>query len=367
MMEPLLGKTLDELQQVAVEAGLPRFAGSQLARWLYVRRVTTFDQMTDLSLRGRQMLAERYVVGRRPPVAKAVSVDGTVKYLFEVRQADGGQAAPLYVESVFLPEDDRATACVSTQAGCRMGCRFCMTGTLGFRAHLTAADILNQIFEMDDMHGRSLTNIVYMGEGEPLDNLGPVLRSVGILTAPYALAWSPKRITVSTVGFLPGLQTFMEKCDCHLALSLHNPFHEERLRIMPAERAYPVADVLDMLRRYDFTHQRRFSCEYICFGGLNDTPRHARELVRLLSGLPCRVNLIRFHAAPPESGKAGAAMSPQASDGTLFAPSDEQRMLWLRDYLTAHGLTATIRRSRGEDILAACGMLVNALQSSSPD
>ena len=335
-MEPLLGKNLAELQAVAAEVGLPRFAGKQLAEWLYVRRVTSFDEMTNISLKGREALRARYQIGRHEPIAQAQSVDGTIKYLFEVRIGETKQ----YIETVYLPEDDRATLCVSTQAGCKMGCRFCMTGTLGFHGQLSAAEILNQIFYFDD-----LTNVVLMGEGEPMDNIDEVLRALDVLTADYGCAWSPKRITVSTVGVLDGLRRFLNESDCHLAISLHNPFAVERAAIMPAEKAWPMRDVISLLREYDWSHQRRVSFEYICWHGANDTIKHAKELLRLLNGLECRINLIRFHAGVDKE----------------FAASDERQMEWLRDYLSEHGITTTIRKSRGEDILAACGMLVNSL------
>lgn len=345
-MEILLGKTLQELQEVAEEVGLPRFAGKQIAEWLYQKRVSTFEEMTNLSLKGRATLAERYATRRTKPVAEAVSIDGTKKYLFETLCEDGRKQA---VESVFIPDNDRATLCVSTQAGCKMGCSFCMTGTLGFHGHLTAADILNQIFSVPD--SERLTNLVYMGEGEPCDNIDNVLRSLEIMTAPWGCAWSPRRITVSSVGYVPGLRRLLDESECHIAISLHNPFGNERADMMPVEKAYPIANVLDLLRQYDWTRQRRISFEYICFGGRNDSLRHANQLRRLLAGLECRVNLIRFH----EGGQ---------SEGRLPA-SDERQMEWFRDYLTANGITTTIRRSRGQDILAACGMLVNALQGSS--
>ena len=336
MMESLLGKNLAELQAVAAEVGLPRFAGKQLAEWLYVRRVTSFDEMTNISLKGREALRARYQIGRHEPIAQAQSVDGTIKYLFEVRIGETKQ----YIETVYLPEDDRATLCVSTQAGCKMGCRFCMTGTLGFHGQLSAAEILNQIFYFDD-----LTNVVLMGEGEPMDNIDEVLRALDVLTADYGCAWSPKRITVSTVGVLDGLRRFLNESDCHLAISLHNPFAAERAAIMPAEKAWPMKEVISLLREYDWSHQRRVSFEYICWHGANDTIKHAKELLRLLNGLECRINLIRFHAGVDKE----------------FAASDERQMEWLRDYLSEHGITTTIRKSRGEDILAACGMLVNSL------
>lgn len=341
MKQTLLGKTLPELQQVALSVGLQKFAGKQLAEWLYVRRASSFEQMTNISLKGRQALEEQYTIGRHEPVAEAVSKDGTKKYLF--RLSGDEVKGDVFIESVYIPDNDRATLCVSTQAGCKMGCKFCMTGTLGFHGQLPASEIINQIFSIPDSD--QLTNIVYMGEGEPMDNIDYVLRSLQVMTEPWGCAWSPKRITVSTVGVVSGLERFLKESECHLAVSLHNPFGAERQDIMPIEKRYHLTDVVAMLKQYDWQHQRRVSFEYICWHGQNDTIRHAKELVRLLKGLPCRMNLIRFHAGVDQA----------------FASSDEKQMEWLRDYLSDHGITTTIRRSRGEDILAACGMLVNAL------
>ena len=335
-MAVLLGKTLAELQEVALSGGLQKFAGKQLAEWLYVRRVTSFEQMTNISLKGREALKAHYTIGRHAPVKEAVSADGTRKYLFQIGEQ--------FIESVYIPEEDRATLCVSTQAGCKMGCKFCMTGTLGFHGNLSAAEILNQIFYFDD-----LSNLVFMGEGEPMDNLDNVLRALEIMTAPYGPAWSPKRITVSTVG-IPAMKRFLDESDCHIAVSMHNPFAVERAQIMPAEKMFSITEVVNLLKQYDFSHQRRVSFEYICWAGQNDTMRHAKELLRLLKGLPCRINLIRFHAGVED-----------IKNERRFPASDEKQMEFLRDYLTEHGLTTTIRRSRGEDILAACGMLVNSL------
>ena len=341
-MNKLLGKTLEELQAIAQEIGLPRFAGKQLAEWLYVRRAVSIDEMTNISLKGREALKANYSVGRHKAVAEAVSEDGTKKYLFKVGEQ--------YIESVYIPDNDRATLCVSTQAGCKMGCKFCMTGTLGFHGHLMAADILNQIFSIPDSD--KLTNIVYMGEGEPMDNLDNVLRSLEVMTSAWGCGWSPKRITVSSVGINKGLKRYIEECDCHLAISLHNPFAIERQSVMPIEKVNHLSDVIGLLKEYDWSHQRRVSFEYICWKGTNDTIKHANELLRMLKGLDCRINLIRFHALPTSN-----------TQDTLALPSsDERQMEWMRDYLTDHGITTTIRRSRGEDILAACGMLVNALK-----
>ncbi len=349
-METLLGKSLSELQAVALSVGLPRFAGKQLAEWLYVRRAQSFDEMTNISLKGREALRAAYTIGRHAPIAQAQSADGTVKYLFDVEI--NGQKQ--YIETVYLPEDDRATLCVSTQAGCKMGCRFCMTGTLGFHGQLSAAEILNQILytpqpprQGGESGYKALTNIVFMGEGEPMDNIDEVLRALEVITSDYGCQWSPKRITVSTVGVMSGLKRFLDESDCHLAISLHNPFHTEREEVMPVEKLYPISQVIDLIKQYDWSHQRRVSFEYICWSGKNDTHKHAKELLRLLNGLECRINLIRFHAGVDKVFHAGV--------DKVFPASDEKQMEWFRDYLSDHGITTTIRRSRGEDILAACG------------
>ena len=328
----LLGMTMDEMKALAADAGLPGYAAKQIAGWVYAGRAKRIEEMTNLSLKARAALAERYEIGCKEPCDVQQSVDGTAKYLFPTES--GGQ-----VECVFIPDGDRATLCVSSQVGCRMGCRFCMTGRQGFGGNLSATDILNQVYSVPG--SEQLTNIVFMGQGEPMDNLDAVLRATELLTAPYGWAWSPKRITVSTVGVRKGVERFLRESDCHLAVSLHSPFPEERLGMMPAEKAFGLQELLALLREQDWSHQRRLSFEYIVFGGLNDSERHARELVRLLSPLECRVNLIRFHEIPD---------SP-------FKGAPEEKMLWLRDYLTHHGVTCTIRASRGQDIYAACGLL----------
>ena len=330
---PLLGMTRDELKAVVAEEGLPAFASKQLAQWIYQKGIGDIHQMSNISIAGRLHLAERYVVGLMPPIERHVSTDGTVKYLFPTR---GGQ----HIETVFIPDGDRGTVCVSCQVGCRMACRFCMTGRQGFQGHLTVTDILNQVYALPERE--QLTNIVFMGQGEPLDNLDAVLRATQLLMADYGWAWSPRRITVSTVGLRKGLQRFLDESPCHLAVSLHNPFAEERANLIPAERSYPLSEQLELLRQYDWTGQRRLSFEYIVFGGLNDSNRYARELVRLLEGLECRVNLIRWHALPDEDG---------------LREADFGRMAAFRDYLTHRGVRCTIRASRGQDIDAACGML----------
>lgn len=334
---PLLGMTLAELKEVAGEVGMPSFAARQMAGWLYGKKVSSIDGMTDISARNRALLSERYAVGCSKPVEEQRSADGTVKYLY--RTAAGG-----YVETVYIPDGERATLCVSSQVGCRMNCRFCMTGKQGFSGQLTAADILNQLYSLPERE--ALTNVVFMGQGEPLDNLDAVLRATELLTADYGYAWSPKRITVSTVGLRKGLKRFLDESECHLAVSLHNPFPEQRAQLMPAERSYSVRDIVSLLRTYDFTHQRRLSFEYTMFAGVNDTMAHARELLRLLDGLECRMNLIRFHPVP----------------GVDLKGTSDEGMVRFRDYLTRHGLFSTIRASRGQDIFAACGLLSTAKQ-----
>ncbi len=351
-LTPLLGHTLEELKQIATQLGLPAFVGKQMADWLYKKRVTSIEEMRNLSKVAREKLKAAYTVGASQPVEGKHSVDGTSKYLYTTTKGD-------YIETVFIPDGDRGTICVSCQVGCKMGCAFCMTGRQGYVASLSAADILNQLYSLPE--AERLTNIVFMGQGEPFDNLDAVLRVTEILTADWGYGWSPKRITVSSVGLSKGLIRFLEESPCHLAISLHHPIPEERAKIMPAERAFSIRDVVNVLKQYDFcrkadasvnyelgTKQRRLSFEYIVFDGLNDSLRHADALLDLLKDLDCRVNLIRFHDIP---------------DTPLRGVGNEQ-MTRFRDYLTAHGLFTTIRASRGQDIFAACGLLSTAQQEA---
>lgn len=343
----LLGLTLDELKDVARQLGMPAFTGSQIAKWIYERRVKSIDEMTNISKGNRAKLAESYEIGCMAPIESRHSKDGTVKYLFPVRTTDGDTSRKRFVETVYIPEEGgHATLCVSCEVGCKMNCLFCQTGKQGFHGYLTVADILNQAYSIPEAD--SLTNIVYMGQGEPMDNLDNVLRSTQILTAPYGWAWSPKRITVSSVGLKDKLQRFLNESDCQVAISLHSPIHEQREKLMPAEKGMAIKDVVDLLRDYDFSHQRRLTFEYIVFGGLNDSQTHAREICQLLKGLDCHVNLIRFHQIP---------------NVPLHGASPE-RMETFRDYLTAHGFYCTIRASRGQDIEAACGLLSTKRQQA---
>ncbi len=326
---------MDELKAVATANGLPTFVGKQMADWIYHRHVRSIQEMTNLSKVAREKLSQCYTIGCIEPCDEQRSVDGTVKYLYPTQAGN-------FIETVFIPDGEHATLCVSSQVGCKMGCKFCMTGRQGFEDMLSATDILNQVYSLPERE--RLTNIVFMGQGEPFDNLDNVLRVTELLTAPYAYAWSPKRITVSSVGLKKGLQRFLRESQCHLAISLHNPFPTQRKEMIPAEKAFSLSEFIPMLKAEDWSHQRRLTFEYIVFRGLNDQKAHADELIRLLQGMECRINLIRFHHIPD---------SP-------FQQTDEKTIVWMRDYLTQHGITTTIRASRGQDIYAACGLLTTA-------
>lgn len=342
---PLLGHTEAELKAIAKELGMPAFTGGQIARWMYVKHVRDIEEMTNISKQNRERLAEKYCVGAEAPIDCQRSKDGTVKYLFP---AENGKT----VETVFIPDGERATLCVSCQVGCKMNCLFCQTGKQGFEGQLTVRDILNQVYALPERE--RLTNIVFMGQGEPMDNLDNVLRATEILQAPYAYAWSPKRITVSSVGIRGKLERFLEESNCHMAISMHTPLPEQRAQLMPAEKGMSIVEVVDLLKRYfpwsekvgqgavrDGSHQRRLTFEYTVFAGVNDTPTHLKAIVKLLRGLDCRINLIRFHQIP---------------DVDLHGASDEQ-MERVCEYLNRNGITTTVRASRGQDIYAACGLL----------
>ena len=333
MSSSLFGKTLSELTQIVRDLKLPDFTARQIADWLYKKHTAHIDKMTNLSAKSRVFLSENYSIGIQQPLSVQTSSDNTKKYLFP---SVGGK----YIETAFIPEGERATLCMSSQVGCRMGCTFCMTARQGMQGNLTATDMLNQFRSVPE-HGQ-LTNIVFMGMGEPFDNLNELMKSLEILTSGYGYAWAPKRITVSTIGILPAIRHFMDNCRCHLAVSLHHPVSSERRKLMPVENKYPVQQVIELLKTYDLNRQRRISFEYIMLAGVNDSQQLACEVVRLLSGLRCRVNLIRYHAIPANSS---------------FRSSDEQTIQQFADTLSRKGIITTIRQSRGMDIDAACGML----------
>lgn len=331
-MELLFGKKQQELVELARQRGLPAYNGRQITEWLYKKGVSSIDDMTNLSKMTRELLKQTCEVGARPHVKVQESADGTKKYLFP---ADNGK----FVETAYIPEGGRTTLCVSSQVGCKMGCLFCMTARQGFQGQLTAGEILNQYQRLPERN--RITNIVYMGMGEPFDNLQHVLDSLEILTADWGLAMSPRRITVSTIGLIPGMKEFLEKSKCHLAVSLHSPFEEERKELMPVENVYPLHEVLEVIRSFDFGLQRRISFEYIMFRGLNDTQRHVKELARILNKIRCRINLIRFHPIPD----------------TPLQPSDDETIFRFQQALKEKGIMTTLRASRGQDIYAACGLL----------
>ncbi len=329
---PLMGMTLAELTSVATEHAMPKYAGGQMARWIYQKHAHTISEMTDLRKADRERLAQRYEVGIMPHIDVRQSNDGTRKYLFPT---EGGGC----VETVFIPDGERATLCVSCQEGCKMNCMFCHTGKQGFVANLTTGDILNQVYALPEAD--RLTNIVFMGQGEPLDNLENVLRATDILQASYGLAWSPKRITVSSVGLKGKLRRFLDESQCHLAISLHSAKSDLRRRLMPAEKSMPIRDIVDLLKNYDFSHQRRLTFEYVMMHSVNDGLDDAKALVDLIGGMDCRVNLIRFHE----------------SDGIDIRCSSKDDIEKMNNYLNTHGILTTTRTSRGEDIEAACGLL----------
>ncbi|HBJ76949.1 MAG TPA: 23S rRNA (adenine(2503)-C(2))-methyltransferase RlmN [Porphyromonadaceae bacterium] len=332
-MEFLFGKTLEELQEVAERNALPRYAGKQLAEWIYKKRCTDLSQITNVSLSKREELAKEFSIGRTAPSLQMESIDGTIKYLFPC------DTPKFSVESVYIPEKERATLCVSSQVGCKMNCHFCHTGRMGFKSNLSAREILNQIYSIPFFE--KLTNVVFMGMGEPFDNTDAVMKVLSIMTSPWGMAWSPRRITVSSIGVTKGLLYFLDKSECNLAISLHNPFPEERVLLMPTEKSFPIKETIQLLKRYDFSHQRRLSFEYTMFAGINDTLKHAKALLDLIKGMNARVNLIRFHE----------------SKEMPYRCAEERDMIAFRDYLNNHSILSTIRTSRGEDIMAACGML----------
>ena len=330
--EKLYGKTLNELISVVKRVGMPGFAAKQITDWLYKKEIGYIDEMTNLSKKMREVLSTEYEIGISDPVSSSESLDGTKKYLFKVLNNK-------YIETAFIPEDERATICISSQSGCKMGCIFCMTGKQGFQGNLSSNEILNQFRSLPEF--KQLTNMVFMGMGEPLDNITEVLKSLEILTLDWGYGWSPSRITVSTVGILKSMTEFLDKSRCHLAVSLHSPFDEERRKLMPIQKTNTIKEVLDVIRNFDFSKQRRVSFEYILFKGLNDSPLHVKELARILNGIKCRINIIRFHPVP----------------GSLLKSPNDQATRDFKEALNSKGILTTIRSSRGEDIQAACGLL----------
>lgn len=331
MKKDILGLDLEELTEITVELGLPKFNAVEISKWIYQKGAKSFDEMSNLSKKARLALSDAFTIGLTPPVRFAESVDGTKKYLFK--------AGSSYVEAAYIPDKKRKTLCVSTQVGCKMGCLFCMTAKQGFKGQLTSGEILNQIISIPE--SQELTNLVFMGMGEPFDNLEPLLKSLKLLTSEHGLSYNPKKITVSTIGILQGIKRFIEETKCHLAISLHSPFDEERAQLMPAQNIYSISEIVEYLKQNKFEKQRRIFFEYIVFEGINDSNKHVNQLARLLNGLSCRINLLRFHEIP----------------GTPLKGLSEDKLKNFKTKLEKKGIITTIRASRGEDILAACGLL----------
>jgi len=332
MKKKLFGLTLKQLQDVTTELGLPKFTAKQIADWLYKKDITSIEEMSNLSKKARQQLEEKYIIGLQPPSTVQTSEDGTKKYLFDVGESGS-------VESAYIPESKRNTLCVSSQVGCKMRCLFCMTGRQGLKSNLTAGEIVNQVRSLPEWH--EITNIVYMGMGEPMDNLEAVMQSLEIITADWGLAMSKRKVTVSTIGIVPAMKHFLQNSECHLAVSLHTPFESERKMLMPVSHIHSISDIITEIKRHDLGRQRRVSFEYIVFDGLNDTPKHVNELARILNGINCRINLIRFHSIPK----------------TPLVGTNEKKLMKFKEALNAKGIITTIRASRGQDIDAACGLL----------
>jgi 23S rRNA (adenine2503-C2)-methyltransferase len=330
--EALFGKNLVELQVVATELGLPKFTAKQMADWLYKKDIHSIDDMSNLSKNARELLNEKYIFGTTLPVEVQSSNDGTKKYLYNAPEGK-------YIEAAYIPDENRNTLCVSSQVGCKMACEFCMTGRQKFHGHLKAGTIVNQLRSLPEWH--KVTNIVYMGMGEPMDNYDEVMRSLEIITSDWGMAMSPRRINVSTIGVIPAMRNFILNSEAHLAISLHSPFDDERLSIMPVQKTHPIKEVIAELKKHDWNGQRRLSFEYIVFDGMNHSERHVKELARLLNGLKYRINLIRFHQIPD---------SPLQS-------SDQANIITFQNQLKEKGIFTTIRASRGQDIDAACGLL----------
>ncbi len=328
----LFGLSAERIGALVSELEMPRYRAQQIARWLYGKHVDSLEEMTNLSLSDRRRLGEVAEIRAPRPREERVSADGTKKYAF---LTDGGDV----VEAAMIPDGERRTLCLSSQVGCRVGCRFCATGAMRLRGNLSAGEILNQYRSIPERD--QITNIVYMGMGEPLDNLPAVIESARLLTAEEGYGLSNRRITLSTVGKPAPLARFLENCDVRLAVSLHTPFQEQRRELMPGTRGYDLLELMQLLRRRAYGDSRRVTFEYVMLKGVNDSPEHADATAELVSGMRTRVNLIPFHPW----------------DGNDIQPSLPAQIEQFRARLERRGVTATVRASRGLDIEAACGLL----------
>ncbi len=331
-LPPLLGKTPDELKQIAKQLDLPAFVGGQIAQWLYKSEIKSFDGMTNISKKNQELLKNHFQLGICKPISEQTSVDGTKKYLFPTQSGK-------FIETAYIPDGERHTLCVSSQVGCKMGCLFCMTGKQGFQSQLTAGEIINQLRSIPEYS--LITNLVFMGMGEPFDNFEEVMRALEILTADWGFGKSVRKVTVSTLGIVPAIEQYLKRSKCNLAISLHSPFDEERQRLMPIQKVYPIKDVIKTIRLHHTDRYRKVSIEYIVFQDLNHSAAHVKELARLLNKLNCRINLIRFHNV----------------EGVPLQGANDESVLRFQKMLIEKGIVTTIRTSRGLDIAAACGLL----------
>ena len=340
----LLGLTLPKMEEFFLSIGEKKFRGAQLIKWIHQRGVTDFDQMTNLSKTLRERLKE--IAEVRPPIVtfQGDSVDGTRKWLMEV---DGGSK----VETVYIPEDDRGTLCVSSQVGCSLDCSFCSTGKQGFNKNLTAAEIIGQVFSavksfglpVKDSQKRAVTNVVMMGMGEPLLNFEPVVDAMSLMLEDQAYCLSKRRVTLSTSGVVPHLNELAKVTDVALAVSLHAPTDALRDELVPINRKYPIAVLFDSIRNYlgCLSDKRSVTFEYTMLKGVNDSDDQARELSKLAKTIRCKINLIPFNPFP----------------GTQYEVSSRNRIYSFQRILLNDGHVATVRKTRGDDIDAACGQL----------
>jgi 23S rRNA (adenine2503-C2)-methyltransferase len=330
-----------ELEALAESLGAPRYRGRQIATWIYRKAVVDIDAMSDLPREMRELLRERAFIGVPAVERRTPSQDGSEKIVFAL--PDGAR-----VQSVLMPDGDRLTLCVSTQVGCGFACAFCYTGTMGLERNLGAGEIVGQVVGVARIlgPGRRLTHVVYMGMGEPLANYQATVQSLRILTDPAGVAMSPRRITVSTVGLVGGIEKLAkENLRVHLAISLHATDNEIRDRIMPVNKGFAIEELLAACKRFPLPFRQRMTFEYVLLDGINDADQDARRLVRLLKGIRAKVNLIPFNDW----------------DGSRFGRPPLPRIVAFQSLLLQHGITATVRWSKGEDIGAACGQLREAV------
>jgi 23S rRNA (adenine2503-C2)-methyltransferase len=327
---PLAGLDLSGLEHLLTINGAdPRFA-RRILYWIYRRGIMSFTEINDIPKNVLTVLSGRFATGLSSAVSSAVSADGSVKYLF--RTDDG-----LLHETVYLPEGNRRTVCVSVQSGCRMGCRFCATGLNGWRGNLTAGEIVNQVVSLP----HDVNHLVLMGMGEPGDNINEVIKAVNVMTAEWGMAVGKRRVTVSTVGITPAVKRLIAETGCNITLSLYSPFPEERQEAIPAETAWPFKETLSLMKASLAGYDRRFTVAYVMIKGKNDTGRHLEELKRLIAGTGIRINLLPYHQLEADADSS----------------SDAETMMRFKHLLVTSGIGASVRKSRGADIAAACGML----------